>query len=355
MPIGPRIACAVRICNEGMVLKKFAFNTMSKLLFFGLLLVGVPSVAQQETIENPVADNGHDPWVVQHDGAYYYCYSHNGRIWVNRDQTLQKACQFEGRSIWQPPAGTPYSKEIWAPELHRIQNRWYIYFAADDGENANHRMYVLKSRSDDPLGEYDFIGKVSDKSDRWAIDGTVLEFSGSLYFVWSGWEGTENVQQNLYIAKMDSPTSISGERVLISGPEYDWEKIGNPLINEGPQVLKNNGKVFIIYSASGSWTDDYCLGQLSLIGDDPLDPGAWKKSRTPVFSGTGTVFSPGHASFVKSPDGSEDWIVYHTAKEKGSGWDRDVNLKKFSWDVEGNPAFGYPESKGLKIPAPSNE
>jgi len=152
---------------------------------------------------------------------------------------------------------------------------------------------------------------------------------------------------------MKNPKTITGKRVLISEPEYDWEKIGRPLINEGPQVLKNKDQIFIIFSASGSWTDNYCLGQLKLSGDNPLDPGSWTKSRTPVFSGTGTVFSPGHASFVKSPDGKEDWIVYHTAKQKGTGWKRDVNIKKFTWDINGNPSFGYPESKGVNIPAPS--
>jgi len=80
--------------------------------------------------------------------------------------------------------------------------------------------------------------------------------------------------------------------------------------------------LFIIYSASGSWGDNYCLGQLTWTGGDVLDPKSWVKKANPVFSGTNQVISPGHASFVKSLDGSEDWIVYHTAKHHaraGSG------------------------------------
>ncbi len=309
--------------------------------------------AQANTITNPIAPNGADPWLIKKDGVYHYCYSRNGSIWINTNQTLQGAAQFEGRKIWTPPADAPYSRELWAPELHFLQGKWYVYVAADNGTNANHRMYVLESETNDPTGNYVFRGKISDASDKWAIDGTPLEYHGKLYFIWSGWEGDKNIQQNLYIARMSDPLAIAGPRVKISQPEHDWERIGKPFVNEGPQVLQNNGQTFVIYSASGSWTDHYCLGQLRLTGSDPLDPKSWTKSRTPAFGSTGTVFSPGHASFTKSPDGREDWIIYHTAKYKGGGWNRDVNIKKFTWDIDGNPNFGYPESKGVPIPAPS--
>jgi len=328
--------------------KWLAMLFMTAQPFFG------DALAREQTITNPIAPNGADPWLVKENGIYHYCYSRGGSIWINTDKTLQGAAQFEGRKIWTPPPGKPWSKELWAPELHFLKGKWYIYVATDNGDNANHRMYVLESKTDDPMGDYVFRGKISDASDKWAIDGTVLKQAGKLYFIWSGWEGDVNVQQNLYIAPMSDPKTISGPRVQISQPEHDWERIGEPFINEGPQILKNNGQTFVIYSASGSWTDHYCLGQLRLTGDDPLDPKSWIKSRTPVFGSTGTVFSPGHASFTKSPDGKEDWIIYHTAKHRGAGWNRDVNLKKFTWGTDGNPAFGYPESKGVPIPAPSS-
>jgi len=323
------------------------------LFFVAALSLVADAQARGNTITNPIAPNGADPWLVKKHGIYHYCYSRDGSIWINTGKTPQGAAQFDGRKIWTPPPGKPWTKELWAPEFHFLQGKWYVYVAADDGDNANHRMYVLESKTDSPTGNYVFRGKISDASDKWAIDGTVLEQAGKLYFIWSGWEGDENVQQNIYIARMKDPKTIDGPRVLISEPEHGWERIGKPLINEGPQVLQNNGQTFIIYSASGSWTDHYCLGQLKLTGNNPLDPESWVKTRTPVFGSTGTVFSPGHASFTKSPDGTEDWIIYHTAKNRGAGWDRDVNLKKFIWDTDGNPCFGYPESKGIPIPAPS--
>lgn len=305
-------------------------------------------------LTNPVAEDGADPWIIKYDGAYYYCYSEDTMIAVSKSDKIEGALVDPGQIVFNPPRGTEYSEEIWAPELHYISGKWYIYFAADDGDNYNHRMYVLESDSTDAFGPYTFKGKISSPSDKWAIDGTVLEYNQKLYFIWSGWEGYENVSQNLYIAEMENPYTIKGERIMISRPEYDWERIGNPLINEGPQILKNQGKVFIIYSASGSWTDNYCLGQLELISNYPLDSESWVKKSQPVFSGTEKVISPGHASFTKSPDGSEDWIVYHAAKHKGAGWNRNIRMQKFEWDDEGNPIFGFPISEGVKMPAPSN-
>jgi GH43 family beta-xylosidase len=193
--------------------------------------------------------------------------------------------------------------------------------AADDGKNENHRMYVLSTAGANINEAFSFIGKISDKSDRWAIDGSPFKYNGKRYFIWSGWEGEQNVQQNIYIAEMDSPTSIRSERTLISQPDHEWEKRGSnkdlPTINEGPEVLQRNGKVFLIYSASGSWSDYYCLGMLELTGENPLLASAWKKSPNPVFESNDAVTSPGHASFIQI--NKKYYMVYHSARKKGAG------------------------------------
>jgi GH43 family beta-xylosidase len=305
------------------------------------------------TFTNPVVADGADPWVIRYQDVYYYCFATDDRIWISCSKNLHEIGLAEPKLVWQPPKGNPWSEELWAPELHFLNNKWYIYVAADDGANENHRMYVLESDNIDPQGHYVLVGKIADSTDCWAIDGTVLEHRGHLYFIWSGWEGKVNVQQNLYIAPMSNPWTISGDRVLISEPEYEWEKVGRPLVNEGPEILKKNDKIHIIYSASGSWTDDYCLGQLTFTGGDILSRASWIKKPEPVFSKTETVFGPGHASFVKSPDGREDWIVYHAAKYKGGGWDRDVRMQKFGWNNDDSPNFGAPVSAGVLLEVPS--
>lgn len=179
-------------------------------------------------------------------------------------------------------------------------------------------------------------------TDGWAIDGTVLTLDdGKMFFVWSGWPGRRNGQQNLYIAPMKNPLKLAGPRTLICVPDQPWERVAMSIC-EGPQGLKRNGEIFIVYSASGSWTPDYCLGLLHNPAKDWLNPSAWQK-RGPVFQSTESVWGVGHCSFVKSLCQTEDWILYHSKSEKKHGWkDRDVHAKRFTWTADGFPDFGTP-------------
>lgn len=292
--------------------------------------------------------SGADPWVLKHGDAYLYCRSTGDRIELRRASILRGLADAAPVAVWKGNSGGKWSKELWAPELHRIDGVWTIYVAADDGRNENHRMIVLQREEDDPLGAFRFLGPLRLDPDRWAIDGTWCDLGDrGRYFLWSGWDGERNVAQHLYICPMRTATGPAGPRVRISSPEFDWERRGSggpdrlPTINEGPQILRRDGWLHVIYSASGSWCDDYCLGRLSLPpGRDPLDPTAWIKHPEPVFSRTDAVLGPGHASFTTTPDGT-DWIVYHSARKTGSGWDRQVRLQPFRWDGV-HPVFGRP-------------
>lgn len=313
------------------------------------------------TVTNPIVRHGQDPWVIQWNSKYYYCQSHYNRkshseaVWVNAVTNLEDIGKGDWKCVWYPEKGTVHSSEVWAPELHYIQSKWYIYVAADNGENSDHRMYVLEGTSQDPQKPFILKGKLAAPEDRWAIDGTILEMpDGKLYFIWSGWKGAENVAQDLYIAPMSNPWTISGNRVRISHPEYHWEKHGLP-INEGPETLWNGSHLFVIYSASGYWTDHYCLGELTWNGGNVLDPKSWIKNPEPVFSGTPTVIAPGHCSFVKSPDGKEDWIIYHAHINADSGGERDIRIQRFTWNADGSPNFGAPVSAGIPLVRPSGE
>ena len=298
-----------------------------------------------EAVQNPIHDGGGDPWVVEHEESYYYCYYAGNGVCVAAVPSVHQLSQ-TGQRVYTAPEGTMYSKEYWAPELHYLNGEWYIYVAADDGDNYKHRMYVLKGTTQDPTDPFEMVGQITDPTNKWAIDGTILELGGELYFIWSGWEGDVNVAQHLYIAHMSDPCTIDSERVMLSTPEYAWEKNGQPLINEGPTALYHGDKTFIVYSASGSWTDDYCLGMLNLTGEDPMDPASWKKSDTPVFEKRfGTCFGPGHASFTTAVDGSL-WMIYHGNLQSGTGWEgRSIWIAPVTFDKDGNPDFGKPQKE----------
>ena len=341
----------------------------SILSFILLFMISSPIFAQNtSTFTNPLLPSGADPYSFYKDGYYYYTHTLQNKLVIWKTKNLADLKNAESKTIWTPPTGTMYSKELWAPEIHFIRGKWYMYFAADDGDNNHHRMYVLENPSPDPMqGDWIFKGKVADaSSDKWAIDGDIFEHRGQLYMIWSGWEGDKNGQQNIYIAKMKNPWTIAGQRSKISGSDFNWEKHGDlndpnlphVNVNEGPQILKHGNKIFIIYSASGCWTDFYALGMLTTDAkSDLMKPSSWKKSPEPVFkqSPENKVFAPGHNSFFKSPDGKEDWILYHANSEpnQGCGKFRSPRMQKFTWNTDGTPNFGIPvkESEVLAIPS----
>lgn len=324
----------------------------------------------QKTFINPLLKSGADPYSFYKDGYYYYTNTLSDSIVIWKTTNLANLKTAEHKTIFIPPASTPYSDELWAPEIMFLHNKWYTYFAADDGKNNHHRVYVLENTSTDPIkGEWKLKGKVADSSDKWAIDADVFEYKHQLYIAWSGWEGDKNGEQDIYIAKMKNPWTIDGKRVRISTPQFAWETKGNlhdPYnpphvnVNEGPQFLQHNEKLFIIYSASGCWTDAYALGMLSFTGqEDLLDSSAWKKSKEPVFKASlkNRVFAPGHNSFFKSPDGKEDWILYHANAKAGEGCGlyRSPRAQKFTWNTDETPNFGEPVAEGLPLEIPGNK
>lgn len=277
-----------------------------------------------------IVDSGADPWVVRHEGTYYYCHViDDASVHVRTSATLEGLGAAEAVEVWRPPA---HLQTLWAPELHHLDGRWWVYVAADDGDSSNHRMHVLSS--DAPTGPFTHVGQITTDDDRWAIDGTVLHAGGRRYFVWSGWEHVHRTEeQRLYIAEMSSPSTLVGPRVCIATPAEPWEVVGMPVI-EGPVALTRPGSTVLVYAASHSLTDDYCLAVLDLVGPDPLDPQAWVKRPEPLLATTTGVSGPGHASVV--PDSDEGgWLVYHTHREPGSGWDRQVHIARYAWHPDG--------------------
>ncbi len=325
----------------------------------------IPSPTFKDTtFTNPLLSSGPDPWVIQQDTNYYYTNTFGNRIAIYKTSRMSKLKNTSAVTVWNPPSTGLYSKNIWAPEIHYLQNKWYIYFAADDGNNENHRIYVLENSSANPLtGTWIFKGKIADiTTDKWAIDASEFDYNGEEYLIWSGWPGDVDGQQNIYIAKMSNPYTIASSRVMISTPTYNWEMNGAPpIINEGPEVLKNSaGNIFLTYSASGCWSDDYALGMLSLKeGGNPLNPADWTKSSSPVFTKnvSGGAFGPGHNGFFKSRDGKEDWIIYHANSLAGEGCGdaRSPRMQKFTWKPGGAPDFGTPVPVNTSIKIPSGE
>ncbi len=276
---------------------------------------------------------GQDPFVTYDSvrSLYYLLQSvnHDTQIALWASMSLNNLGQGTPVNLFTPTLENA-TCSVWAPEMHLVNGEWYFYYAACDGRNFNHRMYC--ARISDPLSEdWHELGKICDPDDDcWGIDQTILRHAGKLYTIWSGWDdpsATEDFYpQNLYIAEMINPWTVKpGTKVVISKPEYEWEGVKDHPINEGPQVLLNNGHTLVVYSANASWKAQYTQGLIKLIGKDPLNPSHWQKLPDPIFG-----LNVGHPSFL------EDLVFYHyKSLPNVPGWkDRVVACREFSWTNE---------------------
>jgi len=317
------------------------------------------------TIKNPLIEQRADPWIYKHTDSYYYFTAsvpEYNRIELRRSKTIEGLTNADAKVVWVKHESGLMSANIWAPEIHYIDEKWYIYYAAARTSETNdglfdHRMFVLENSSANPLeGEFVEKGQIKTKWESFALDATSFEHKGVRYLVWAQKDPEIFGNSNMYISEMENPWTLKGEQVCITTPEYDWEKIGF-LVNEGAAVLKRNGRIFITFSASA--TDfNYCMGILTADeNSDLLNPASWHKTPEPVFvtSEETGQYGPGHNSFTVSEDGTQDILVYHARNYKEIEGDplydpnRHTRVQPISWNEDGTPHFGVPVPDAKKV------
>ncbi|OKP85416.1 alpha-N-arabinofuranosidase [Paenibacillus helianthi] len=309
------------------------------------------------TFTNPLVEQRADPWVYKHtDGWYYFTASvpEYDRIEVRGSRTLEGLTEAQPVVAWRKYASGSLSANIWAPEIHYIAGKWYIYFAAAHTTETNeglfdHRMYVLENASVSPLeGDWVEKGQVKTAWESFALDATTFQHKGALYYVWAQKDPGIKGNSNLYISEMSNPWTLRGKQTMISTPEHPWEIIGFK-VNEGAAVLKRNGRIFISFSASAT-DHNYCMGLLEADEDgDLLDAASWTKHPEPVFHTTeeNGQYGPGHNSFTVDEEG-RDVIVYHARNYKEITGDplydpnRHTRVQQFRWNEDGTPDFEVP-------------
>lgn len=314
--------------------------------------------------KNPLIEQRADPFVYRHsNGKYYFTASvpEYDRIELRSADSLEGLAEAAGKTIWVKHETGLMSANIWAPEIHYIDGSWYVYFAAAHTSETkdglfDHRMFVLENQSEDPMeGEWTEKGQIKTQWESFALDATTFEHKGVRYYVWAQKDPDIPGNSNLYISEMENPWTLKGEQTMITKPEFDWEIIGFS-VNEGPAVLKRNGRIFISFSASA--TDfNYCMGLLWADEDaDLLDAASWNKLPNPVFqtSEENGQYGPGHNSFTVGPNG-EDILIYHARSYKEIVGDplydpnRHARAKVFGWDENGMPVFGVPEKDTVSL------
>ena len=313
------------------------------------------SAAAAAEFANPLVMQRADPHVTLHaDGFYYYTATvpEYDRIELRRTRDLNGLAKAETKTIWRRHDSGAMSRNIWAPELHHIDGKWYLYFTAGRLDAPfDIRLYVLENAAANPLeGQWVERGQLKTGWESFALDATTFALKGQRYLVWTQRpQGSDKHMTAVYIAKMDTPLSITGAATLLTKPDYAWEKIKFD-VNEAPAVLVKNGRVFMTYSASA--TDaNYALGMLSASDNaNLLDPAVWTKSPMPVLASSAAngQYGPGHNSFTTSPDGKTDILVYHARNYQEIKGDslhdpnRHTRAQAIRWRDDGTPDFGVP-------------
>ena len=327
---------------------------------------------------NPIQGDGADPWLFYNNGYYYYIATAGSVLKLRRAANIGDLPYAETRVIYDPEDGKMWSKNLWSPEIHYYSDEqigegnggWYCYIACDNGDNTNHRMYVIKCLDGNELfgrwgnpvtGEVNVPQKVEAKDipgfdDLWAAGQSAITINGQIYtmYITETGRGTSSFHQTINIVKMTNPWTITGQSQIICRSEYDWEMHGYatngskwwPKVVEGATaVYGDNGEVYIIYSGSGYWTTFYALGQLKYLGGDPLDINNWQKSPEPILSKNNQINGCGHASYVTDTSGQR-WICYHayTGTDTSSG--RDAFVEPYSVN-----SSGVSIANGTKHPA----
>ena len=301
---------------------------------------------------HPLVAQRADPWVYRQDNGQYFFIATSpafDQIEMRQANSLRGLADAEPQVVWRKHASGEMGANIWAPELHRIDGTWYIYFAAGEAEQPwLIRMYVLANTSANPLeGEWQELGRIKTRRDSFSLDATHFAHRGKHYLIWAQKDPEEKFNSALYLAEIKSPTELHEREVMLTQPELPWEVIGYK-VNEGAAVLIRNNKIFVTYSASAT-DHNYAMGLLwADVDADLLDPASWHKSTQPVFFTQEALqrFGPGHNSFTLADDGKTDVMIYHARDYRELNGtpltdpNRHTYMRRLLWDEKGMPYFG---------------
>ena len=304
-----------------------------------------------------------DPCIVfnEKDGYYYGIHTHDEYLTMYRAKEFKDMFgNCESRVIYTPSEEDDTYGYLWAPEIHVIDGVWYIYTSTHQTKDIKNFKHVicLVAKGDDPLDGFKLASHIN--HDLYAIDPTIYQDkkNGKLYICYSA--VLDNCQK-LCIQEMISPTEPIGDYSIIAVPEYDWELIypydyATEPINEGAYFIEKDGRLFIVYSGNGCWSNDYVFGIIEYVGGDILSPASWVKYDKPFMTKGNGCFGPGHATFFYSPDKSELWMCYHCLDHENPECveiPRHCHCQRIFFDETGFPHAHLPLPQNVKYKQPS--
>lgn len=362
-------------------MRKKSLIVLQLALIFSLLLTSISYADVTSDYQNPLM-RGADPTIVRAaDGFYYSCFAVDNDIYLKKAETILGVGTAKSRLVWDKPADFGY---VWGPYIYRLQGKWYIYFTSgpeNDFGWGHPSSYVLENVSPDPFegtwelkgksSNADADGKVTEKvgllnTEGYGLACGLVTMGGKTYFTYTKYfyfpdpdDSTKiKFDECPTIVEMKDPWTLQGTEGTLARPVYDWEKQGDS-INEGAAVVERNGKIYFGYSVSSFMNDNYGVGISTATSDANLiEESSWTKTPEPamVKSPENSSFGPGSPLFVKSEDGSEDWLIYHGGPVSGqTGSNRWVRSQRINWNDDDSINLGIPSNPGTVLERPSGE
>lgn len=300
---------------------------------------------------NPL-NPGADPSLRYAAGQYRLLTTQGDAIRMWSSPSLATLLNAPVKELFKDPDPTR-NQQVWAPALYPFDGRWYIYYTASDGNDANHRNYVLESDGYDPEGSYHFKARIADHG-TYAIDGEPILVGGNRYFAWAAPGRGQGGPAQTYLQRMDTPWSTRGDVVALPVDNGACTEV-----REGPTAVTHEGRTFLTYSTCDTGKPDYAIYQISIPETaDPMVPANWTRHPDPLLrrnDATG-VWGPGHHSFFTSPDGSQTWIAYHAKNTSAYTYSwRTTRAQPVSWNADGTPSVGPALAQGATQPLPSGD
>lgn len=331
------------------------------------------SASTTATFYNPVADV-EDPSIVT-DGGYYYLVgtNQNNQLYIQRSTTVGGLNSAAKTAVWSGPATGLGSARLWSPTLEYLSGKWYVYLSVTDsaGTVSHAAVYALESSTTSPLGPYNLkaavkhwdVGVNPGPWEKGLVGPSVLAMpDGSLYLT--------STTFGFYIQPMSNPWTLAASSSMTTinngTPSLGWEggtgEISRPIVH----TVAGSTKVFVPYTSENHVTQrtngapcwSFCIGMFSYSTGSITNAASWTKSSQPVFAGgpSSGLFRILALNTFKSPDGTEDWMVYNGNDTAGTEFNqRYTFIQKMAWNTDGTPNFGTPTSIGTAITVPSGE
>ncbi|MFD0679486.1 MULTISPECIES: S-layer homology domain-containing protein [unclassified Paenibacillus] len=349
-----------------------------------LLLMLLTNIAYADVSShylNPLM-KGADPTIERQDDGYYYSAAGDGNVVLKRHETILGVSTAKSKEVWKLPENLEF---IWGPDAHRIDGKWYIYFASGPkiSDKAGRfayghpSSYVLENSSPDPFeGTWELKGTYDNgdgltpqqgllNTQSYGLPTGFVTINGQRYLTYTKYfyfidpkTGNERFDECPTIVKMKNPWTLEGEEITLARPTYDWEKYVDN-VNEGAAVVERNGKVYFAYSASSYTHDNYAVGlSWADLAQSVENEAAWNKHPEPIMkrSDENGSYSTGSPLFLKSEDGTEDWITYHGIPTHSQGGkNREVRAQRINWDDNDFINLGIPSNPGTVLSRPSGE